>query len=312
MKIGDKVRLLRGTEEGRIVNFKKGNIIEIEIEDGFVIPALKNEVVVIDKGETETFQREEPGAQSIETSNNAGTLPDGVYLGFADEGNAYTAHLINHTEEVILFTFSHFDGKVLQGKSYGICKDNEVFTLGSFPPGMFDKSNKLIIQVITFERQTRIKKQPLHLELILRNDLLKEISYLPSIDKHVRLVKIEEKPLIQIDPQQLKTSMLEKNKGIPDIKKPKQQKELTVDLHIEALAIDLNPNEILEHQLNEFEIAYDNALVMNTEKLKIIHGVGAGILRNEIHKRLSRKSEVKYFEDADKERFGFGATIIYF
>ena len=51
---------------------------------------------------------------------------------------------------------------------------------------------------------------------------------------------------------------------------------------------------------------------MNLEKLKIIHGVGAGILRKEIHRRLSKKTEVKYFEDADKERFGFGSTIIYF
>ena len=71
-------------------------------------------------------------------------------------------------------------------------------------------------------------------------------------------------------------------------------------------------NDILGVPLDEFEKAYDNALVMNTEKLKIIHGRGAGILRNEIHKRLSKKMEVKFFEDADKERFGFGSTIIYF
>ncbi len=43
MRIGDKVRLLRGTEEGRIVKIKDNKIVEIEIEDGFIIPAMKNE-----------------------------------------------------------------------------------------------------------------------------------------------------------------------------------------------------------------------------------------------------------------------------
>ena len=45
MRIGDRVRLLRETGEGIIVNIKGDKIVEIEIEDGFVIPALKNEVV---------------------------------------------------------------------------------------------------------------------------------------------------------------------------------------------------------------------------------------------------------------------------
>ena len=46
--------------------------------------------------------------------------------------------------------------------------------------------------------------------------------------------------------------------------------------------------------------------------LKVIHGIGSGKLRSEIHKRLSQRKEVKYFEDGDKEKFGFGSTIIYF
>ena len=59
MRIGDRVRLLRGTEEGIIVNIKGDKIVEVEIEDGFIIPAMKNEVVVIDKKEAEEFQIEE-------------------------------------------------------------------------------------------------------------------------------------------------------------------------------------------------------------------------------------------------------------
>ncbi|MCK5703505.1 MAG: Smr/MutS family protein, partial [Cyclobacteriaceae bacterium] len=88
--------------------------------------------------------------------------------------------------------------------------------------------------------------------------------------------------------------------------------EKTIDLHVDASSADLKSNEILEYQLNKFEKAFDNALLLNLKELKIIHGVGAGILRNEIHKRISTKKEVRFFEDSDKERFGFGSTIIYF
>ena len=121
----------------------------------------------------------------------------------------------------------------------------------------------------------------------------------------------EQSPLI--DPDDLRDKILGE-KSVDDQKKDVTRKysEEVIDLHIDPLSVGINPNEMLEYQLNEFEKAYDNALVMNLKKLKIIHGVGAGILRKEIHKRISRKKEVKFFEDADKEKFGFGATVIYF
>ena len=47
MNIGDRVRLMRGKEEGIVTKLLGNNIIEIEIEDGFTIPVKANEVVVI-------------------------------------------------------------------------------------------------------------------------------------------------------------------------------------------------------------------------------------------------------------------------
>jgi dsDNA-specific endonuclease/ATPase MutS2 len=81
---------------------------------------------------------------------------------------------------------------------------------------------------------------------------------------------------------------------------------------VEPVSLHLNEKEVLQYQLELFEKSFDDALVSNARQLKIIHGIGTGVLRNEIHKRLSRRKEVKYYEDADKERFGFGSTIIYF
>ena len=48
MKIGDKVRFLSDTGGGRISGFKGKNIVLVEDEDGFEIPTLISEVVVVD------------------------------------------------------------------------------------------------------------------------------------------------------------------------------------------------------------------------------------------------------------------------
>lgn len=50
MKIGDKVRFLSSIGGGKIAGFQKGNIVLVEDEDGFQIPTLASEVVVIAEG----------------------------------------------------------------------------------------------------------------------------------------------------------------------------------------------------------------------------------------------------------------------
>jgi hypothetical protein len=55
MNIGDRVRLLHGNEEGVITKISPGGRVEVEIEDGFRIPAMKNEVVVISAIEKQYF-----------------------------------------------------------------------------------------------------------------------------------------------------------------------------------------------------------------------------------------------------------------
>ena len=48
MKIGDKVRFLSDVGGGIVRKFEKGNVVLVEDEDGFEIPALISECVVID------------------------------------------------------------------------------------------------------------------------------------------------------------------------------------------------------------------------------------------------------------------------
>ncbi len=54
----------------------------------------------------------------------------------------------------------------------------------------------------------------------------------------------------------------------------------------------------------------DNAIVLNINEVKILHGKGFGILRNMIHDYLKSVSEVKQFKDEHVERGGQGITIV--
>ncbi|MBQ2339895.1 MAG: DUF2027 domain-containing protein, partial [Bacteroidaceae bacterium] len=52
IKLGSRVRFLSDVGGGKVVGFQKGNIVLVEDEDGFQIPTLMSDVVVI---ETEDY-----------------------------------------------------------------------------------------------------------------------------------------------------------------------------------------------------------------------------------------------------------------
>ena len=88
-----------------------------------------------------------------------------------------------------------------------------------------------------------------------------------------------------------------------------------VDLHIEKLTDDwkgLSNFEILTIQLNYFEKYYHLAVAHHQPNLIVIHGVGKGKLRSEIHEILKTKKEVRTFANQYHNDFGFGATEIFF
>jgi hypothetical protein len=103
-----------------------------------------------------------------------------------------------------------------------------------------------------------------------------------------------------------------------DARKARQHMEparSVIDLHIEKLVNDwkqLSNYEILSLQLKTFEKYYDLALTHLQPSLIVIHGIGEGRLRDEIHDRLRLKKEVKSFVNQYDPRFGYGATEIFF
>ena len=105
---------------------------------------------------------------------------------------------------------------------------------------------------------------------------------------------------------------------IYDAKKVKQNLEparSVIDLHIEKLTDDykhLKNFEIVTIQLKEFEKWYDLAVAHRFPSFIVIHGVGKGKLKEDIHDILKTKRDVKSFINQYDPRFGYGATEIFF
>lgn len=88
-----------------------------------------------------------------------------------------------------------------------------------------------------------------------------------------------------------------------------------VDLHIEKLTPDYEPMdtlEILALQLKTFEKYLDLAIAHRLPSFIVIHGIGSGRLRDEIHEILRLRKEVKSFVNQYHPAYGYGATEVFF
>ena len=99
------------------------------------------------------------------------------------------------------------------------------------------------------------------------------------------------------------------------IKENLQQPRSVLDLHIEKIIDDWQTKtnlEILAIQLAELEKWFDIALANKLKNFTVIHGIGKGKLKEEVHQFLKTKPEVKNFINQYHERFGYGATEVIF
>ena len=84
-----------------------------------------------------------------------------------------------------------------------------------------------------------------------------------------------------------------------------------IDLHTEALGIStkgLDNFEILSRQLQALQKAIDAAVMSRQTSLVIIHGVGNGRLKEEVHLLLKGHPSVTFFQHSWRPNYGNGAT----
>jgi len=100
------------------------------------------------------------------------------------------------------------------------------------------------------------------------------------------------------------------------VKKSKQEKYgvvMEVDLHVEKLVKSksgMSNADILNKQLDTANHKVNFAIKNRIPKIVFIHGVGEGVLKEELYRIFHRYS--LSFEDASYQRYGLGATEVRF
>jgi len=100
-----------------------------------------------------------------------------------------------------------------------------------------------------------------------------------------------------------------------EVVKPKERNipKMEVDLHIHQLTNSsrgMSNHEILNLQMDAAKRQLEFAIRKRIQKVVFIHGVGEGILKEELKYLFGRYENVKYY-DADYQKYGLGATEVY-
>jgi len=90
---------------------------------------------------------------------------------------------------------------------------------------------------------------------------------------------------------------------------------MPIDLHLPSSLTEsgsFDPRFALQMQLDLFESELDKALVNGEVEIVVIHGIGSGVLKTEIHKLAKKHPHVATCVNEYHPLYGFGSTKITF
>jgi Smr domain len=332
-EIGDKIIVLLTQEEGRVVEIMSEKMVMIEVK-GVRFPAYMDQIdfpyfkmftekrqaakkkIFIDNIQPEKFTQKLKEGEGVQLS----FLPVFSKDVFDDEVvEKFKLYLINKNQEKYHFTYNLMAG----GDSRFQLKNNieplSDFYLHDVPFEDISDSPRFDFE---FSLDIPDKRKAPFMEASLKlkgRQLFKKIEEIqiknepgfayPLFESYSDKA-VEEK----IDMQSLSNAGF-RLYNAADSRQHLAPARTVVDLHIEKLTDSwkhLTNFEILSLQLNNFEKYYDLAVAHYQASLTIIHGVGSGKLRAEIHDVLKSKKEVKSFVNQYNSLYGYGATEIFF
>jgi hypothetical protein len=266
------------------------------------------------------------GNYSFRAKNNPG-----VYLVFVPHDQKWLVtgmveiYLVNYTSNDVLYTFYLEGEKKLIGKDYDVLFSGNKIHIDTIDRDELLKWTKGIIQLIFFNENPEKIVMPVSAEFDIsprrfndehnynNSQFMEERLLLVSLIQVAALSpivsveesKMDEEALIRQKALEIKpSSLIEKHQTGP--------REAVVDLHIGELIADykhLTPNEIMKIQMDYFTKCIESAVDRNFRKVTFIHGVGNGVLKSAIMKK------VQDYEQADSHlaslaKFGVGAIDV--
>lgn len=335
-QLGDKVLLLHSNEEGEVVDIINDKMVLVEV-DGVRFPVYNDQIDFpyfkrfTDKSYNKSGNEKKKDKAYIDNLKKEKTSSkfktgSGVWLSFLpvfnkdifddDVVESFKLYLINQTEDSYDFIYRiNYSGSPdfeLKNQLYALSD----FYLHDIP---FDEMNDSPKFVFEFSLVHAKKNKESHLETSLKikaKQLFQKIEDMKMKNEPTfSFLLFETYPdkIIEVIPDYTNTKGL-----LYDASRAKRNLEparSVIDLHIEKLTDDwkrLSNFEMLTLQLDTFEKFYNLAVAHHQPKLIVVHGLGKGKLKEEIHELLKFKKEVKSFVNQYHPNFGYGATEIFF
>ncbi|MGY3214073.1 Smr/MutS family protein [Mucilaginibacter sp. HD30] len=308
-KLGDFVRFVDEKLEGFITRIIDEQMIGVTGDDDFEIPVPAAKVTLV-------HGYKAPGTATINTTDKPPILAaefktKGIYLGVVPDEKANSVvhfYLINDTSFQLLATLIT-EKQGFKGEYAGIIGPNSSAKVYSAQLADLQIWPKVVLNVLYFTAQDIEAPAPFTFaEKFKAKDFSGNKKNLPVINQQGWLIRLDEPELV-IDAEKLKASFFQSAEEKITLTKPGRE----IDLHIEKLRDDyqlFNSTEILKIQLAHFNKSLDAAIVHQLPDVIFIHGAGNGTLRHELQKTLSKHPKVQTFMDAQKEKFGYGATRV--
>ena len=345
IKIGSRVRFLSEVGGGTVVGFQKGNIVLVEDEDGFQIPTLMSEVVVVDteqkssapapapKQETKPTPTPKPTPKPSVVEERDGAEKLNVILAFVPVSikelskTKFECYLVNDCNYHIHYTYFSASNAAWLLRSQGVIEPNTKVFIEEIEYSMLDEIEKVGIQLIAYKQGKPFQLKPA-ISVSLRIDLTKfyklhtfrESLFFDEPTLEYDIVRDDQpiRPLV-VSAQELKKAMYEKEEEDRPKVQPAREKKadrnapIEVDLHAHELletTAGMSAGDIKEYQLGVFRNTMNEHLKEKGRRIVFIHGKGDGILRNAIITELKRHYKSCTYQDASFQQYGFGATMV--
>ena len=308
-KLGDFVRFVDERIEGYITRIVDDQTVAVTDQDDFEIPVMISQITWV--------HGKQPSDRVNEDSNqfqkNESFLLEGVFLAIlSDERTSAVVHfqILNQTSYHLLAAVKSEKEKKFKGEFCGEIIPEASANIYSATLSELDTWPEFHFQVLRYSVADLKLPEPIYIVKKFRaKDFSGAKRNVPFSKAMGWLIQLDE-PEMVIDAQKLKESFHKPAEEKKQLDNPGKE----IDLHIEKLRDDhqfLNKSEMLNIQLNFFKKSLDAAIVHKLDSIIFIHGTGNGVLKNEIHKIISKHVQVKTFMDARKEKFGYGATEVF-
>ncbi len=311
-KLGDFVRFVDEKREGYVTRIIDPLTLGVTDTDGFEIPVAISNLTSVYGHQSNLAKPDE--SKNVAAPADEKFVEEGIYLAVVESQKASSVvhfTLINRSSyQLLAILKTDLKGKY-KGEFGGVVQAKSLTQIYSENLADIEIWPEFNFQFLSFTIANIKPKAPLVLTRKFRaKDFSTSKILIPELNKYGWIIRLDE-PLPLIDAQKLKESLFRGSTEQVKVVIPPTE----IDLHIEKLRDDyqfLDQSAIINIQLAYFQQMLDAAIVHQLPKIVFIHGVGNGTLRHHIHKVISKHPQVRTFMDAQKEKFGFGATEVVF